>query len=125
MNIENIILIDSKFNVVKPVQGQIDNQISMNTQVAKVKDLKTTAQVKIQLTLKAHDSTEVFGTLEETYFVPVEFDADDILQEQIVGKAVTRQMIPLLSSDVNFYLAKACLPTLPPPVMLKILKNQQ
>jgi len=108
----------------KPVQGQIDNQISLNSQVAEVKDLHTTAQVKLNLTLKAHEGSELFGTLEEVYFIPIEFEEDDITEQQVIGKATMRQMIPLLSSDVNYYLSKACLPIMPPTVLLQILKNQ-
>lgn len=124
MNLENIILVNAQFKMEKPVQGQIDNQMALNTQVAKVENLHTTAQVKLDLTLKAHEGTEQFGTLELVYFIPVEFDEDDILEQQVIGKAVTRQMIPLLASDINFYLAKACVPVMPATVLLKILKNQ-
>lgn|SRR5574344_1609045 len=124
MNLENIILVSAQFKMEKPVQGQIDNQMALNTQVAKVDNLRTTAQVKLDLTLKAHEGAEQFGTLELVYFIPIEFDADDILDQQVVGKSVTRQMIPLLASDINFYLAKACVPVMPATVLLKILKNQ-
>jgi hypothetical protein len=124
MNLENIILVSAQFKMEKPVQGQIDNQMALNTQVAKVENLRTTAQVKLDLTLKAHEGAEQFGTLELVYFIPIEFDADDILDQQVVGKSVTRQMIPLLASDINFYLAKACVPVMPATVLLKILKNQ-
>jgi len=124
MNFQNIILVHSQFHMEKPVQGQIDNQISLNSQVAEVKDLHTTAQVKLNLTLKAHEGSELFGTLEEVYFIPIEFEEDDITEQQVIGKATMRQMIPLLSSDVNYYLSKACLPIMPPTVLLQILKNQ-
>lgn len=124
MNFQNIILVNSQFHVDKPFQGQIDNQISLNSQVAQVKDLKTTAQVKLDLTLKAHDGTEVFGTFQEIYFIPIEFEEDDITEQQVIGKATMRQMIPLLANDINYFLSKACLPIMPPTVLLKILKNQ-
>lgn len=124
MNFQNIILVHSQFHIDKPIQGQIDNQISLNSQVGLVQDLKTTAQVKLNLTLKAHDGTDVFGSLEEIYFIPIEFEEDDITEQQVIGKATMRQMIPLLSSDINYFLSKACLPIMPPTVLLKILKNQ-
>lgn len=125
MTIQNIVMVNSNFHMVKPVQGQVDNQIQLNTQIAEVTDLHTTARVKLNVTLKAHEGTDEFGFLELTYFAPVAFEEDDILDQQIVGKAITRQLIPMLASDANFFLAKACVPVMPPAIMLQILKNNQ
>lgn len=125
MNIQNIVLVNTNFHMVKPVSGQVDNQIQVNTQVAEIKDMHTQARVKVDLTLKSHDSTDEFGFLELTYIVPVEFEEDDIMEQQIVGKAVTRQLIPMAASDVNFFMAKACVPAMPPAFMLQILKNEK
>lgn len=125
MNLQNIVLIKSQFVMNRPVQGQIDNQLSLNTQVGEIQNLHTTAQVKVNLSIKAHEGTEEFGNLEQIYFVPVEFEDDDIMDPKLVGKLVMRQLIPMISSDVNFLLTKACLPMMPPTVMLNILKNEQ
>ncbi len=124
MNMHNIVLINSSFNMIKPVNGQIDNQISLNTQIQPIADLKTVLHVHLQVNIKAHESAEQFGSLDETYFVPVEFDDGDILDTQVVTKAIVRQMIPLLSQDVNYFFGKACVPMMPPAVLLQILKNK-
>ncbi len=124
MNMQNFFVVNSSFNLIKHPEGAVDHKFNLNSSVAPIQNLHTTVRLHLGLEISSHDIVEKIGTFEETYIVPVEFDQDDIMEPNIVAKAIMRQMMGVLANDVISILTKACIPPMPPAVMLNILKQQ-